>query len=116
MKIRRLFKTQQILIECLACARAFQAALVVKNPPANAGDMGSIAGSGRSPGGGNGNLLQYSCLGNPRDSGAWQATVHRVAQRWTPLKRPSTFLDLGFVFGKGCFTFRFVVSEGLPKF
>ena len=70
MKIRRLFKTQQILIECLACARAFQAALVVKNPPANAGDMGSIAGSGRSPGGGNGNLLQYSCLGNPRDRGA----------------------------------------------
>ena len=85
MKIRRLFKTQQILIECLACARAFQAALVVKNPPANAGDMGSIAGSGRSPGGGNGNLLQYSCLGNPRDSGAWWAAVHGVTKSRTRL-------------------------------
>ena len=58
-----------------------QVVLVVKNPPANAGnssDMGSISGSGRSPGGGNGNPLQYSCLGNPMDIGAWRATVHRV--------------------------------------
>ena len=49
---------------------ASQAALVVKNPPANAGairDMGSVLGSGRSPGGGNGSLLQYSCLENPMD-------------------------------------------------
>ena len=44
---------------------------VVKNPPANAGDMGSTPGSGRSPGEGNGNPLQYSCLGNPMDRGAW---------------------------------------------
>ena len=43
---------------------------------ANAGDMGSIPGSGRSPGEGNGNPLQYSCLGNPTDRGAWPATVH----------------------------------------
>ena len=53
---------------------------VVKNLPANAGDtrdVGSIPGLGRSPGVGNGNLLQYSCLGNPMDRGAWQATVHR---------------------------------------
>ena len=50
----------------------------VKNPPANAGDACSIPGPGRSPGEGNGNLLQYSCLGNPIDSGAWQATVHGV--------------------------------------
>ena len=53
---------------------------MVKNPPANAGDSGDsglIPGSGRSPGGGNGNLLQYSCLGNPMDRGAWWATVHR---------------------------------------
>ena len=60
--------------------------LVVKNPPANAGDgrdVGLIPGSGRSPGGGNGNLLQYSCLENPMDRGAWQATVHRVAKSWT---------------------------------
>ena len=54
---------------------------VVKNPPANAGDIrdsGSIPGSGRSPGGGHGNLLQYSRLENPMDRGAWQTTVHRV--------------------------------------
>ena len=63
--------------------------LVVKNPPANAGggrDAGSIPGSGRSPGGGNGNPLQYSCLENPIDGGAWWATVHRVAKTWTQLK------------------------------
>ena len=67
-------------------------ALVVKNPPANAGDvrdLGSIPGWGRSPGGGQGNRLQYFCLENPMDGGAWQATVHRVAQSWTQLKRLS---------------------------
>ena len=53
---------------------------VVKNPPANVGDAGLIPSSGRSPGNGNGNLLQYSCLGNLRDRGAWQATVHGVAK------------------------------------
>ena len=53
---------------------------VVKNLPANAGDMASISGSGRSPGEGNGNLLQYSCLQYPKDRGAWQATVHGVAK------------------------------------
>ena len=52
----------------------------VKNPPANARDTGSIPGSGRSPRGRNGNELQYSCLGNPRDRGAWQATVHGVTK------------------------------------
>ena len=51
-----------------------------KNPPANAGEVGSIPGLGRSPGEGNGNPLQYSCLGNPMDRGAWQATVHGVAE------------------------------------
>ena len=60
---------------------ASQVAPVVKNPPANAGDSrdtGSIPGSGRSPGEGNGNPLQYSCLENPMDRGAWQATVHEA--------------------------------------
>ena len=62
---------------------------LVKNLPANAGDVGdvgSIPGSGRSPGGGNGNSLQYSYLKNPMDRGAWQATVHRVAKSQTQLK------------------------------
>ena len=53
---------------------------VVKDPPANAGDSDLIPGSGRSPGGGNSNSLQYSCLGNPMDRGAWQTAVHRVAK------------------------------------
>ena len=51
---------------------------MVKNPPANAGDRDSIPGSGRSPGEGNDNSLQYSCLGNPMDRGAWWATVPGV--------------------------------------
>ena len=50
------------------------------NPPADAGDAGSIPESGRSPGGGNGNPLQYSCLQNPTDRGAWQAKGHGVAK------------------------------------
>ena len=68
---------------------ASQVALVVKNPPANAEDIrnvGSIPGLGRSPGGGHGNPLQYSCLENPMDRRAWQATVHRVTKSWTCLK------------------------------
>ena len=62
---------------------------MVKNPPANAGDLrdgGLIPGSGRSPGEGHGNPLQYPCLENPMDRGAWRATVHRVAERRTRLK------------------------------
>ena len=58
----------------------FPGGSVEKNLPANAGDMGSILGLGRSPGGGHGNPLQYSCLQNPMDRGAWQATVHRVTE------------------------------------
>ena len=58
-------------------------ALVVKNVPANAGDkrdVGSIPGLGRSPGAGHGNPLQYSCLENPMDRGAWRAMVHRFTE------------------------------------
>ena len=58
--------------------RGFPGGSVVKNLPANAGDMGSIPGLGRSLGGGNGNPLQYSCLENPTDRGAWKATFHGV--------------------------------------
>ena len=63
---------------------------MVKNPPANAGDTGSIPGLGRPPGGGNGNPLQYSCLENPMDRGAWWATVHGVSKSRTQLKLLST--------------------------
>ena len=55
---------------------------VVKNLPANAGDMDLIPGSRRSPGEGNGNPLQHSCLGNPMDRGAQWATVHGVPKEW----------------------------------
>ena len=68
---------------------ASQVALVAKNLPAIAGDVrdvGLIPGSGRSPGGGYSNPLQYSCLKNPMDRGTWQATVHRVAKSQTRLK------------------------------
>ena len=59
----------------------FPAGSVVKIPPSDAGDEGLIPGLGRSPEGGKGNPLQYSCLGDPTDRGAWWATVHGVAKR-----------------------------------
>ena len=70
------------------CLNASQVVLMVKSLPANAGDTGdasSISGSGRSPGGGNGNPLQYSCLEKPMDGGAWWATVNGVAKSRTRL-------------------------------
>ena len=66
----------------------FPGGSVVKIPPAYAGnaeDVGLIPGLERSPGEGNGNLLQHSCLENPVDRGAWQALVHRVAKSWPQL-------------------------------
>ena len=74
---------------------------MVKNPPASAGDAGSIPGSGRFSGGENGNLLQYSCLENSKDRGAWQATIQGVAeldtdfsvQHWKPKKEQSNASD-----------------------
>ena len=71
--------------------RASQVALVVNNLAANAGDVGSIPGVGRSPGEGHGNTLQYPCLENPMDRGSWRATVwatvHRVTKSPIKLKR-----------------------------
>ena len=67
---------------CVCVCMVSQVVLMVKKLPANAADVrdvGSIPGSGRSPGGGHGNPLQYSCLENPMDRGAWWATVHGVA-------------------------------------
>ena len=86
-----MFSYSAILIHLQSCVlvietMGFQVTLVVKNPPANADDvrdLGSMPGSGRSLGGGNSNPLQYSCLENPMDRGAWRATVHGVAQSRT---------------------------------
>ena len=61
----------------------FPGGIVVKNLAANAGDMGSVPGSGRSPGGGHSNPCQNSYLENPTDSRAWQAKIHRVTKNWT---------------------------------
>ena len=61
----------------------FPGGSMVKNLPANSGDVVSIPGSGRSPGEGNGNPLQYSCLGNSMDNGVWQATVYWVSKSQT---------------------------------
>ena len=71
------------LVRGTSFAQAFQVELVVKNPPTterDVTDMSSAPVFGRSPGGGHGNPLQYSCLDNPIDRGAWQATVHGVAK------------------------------------
>ena len=65
--------------------RGFPHSSVRKEPACNVGDTGSIPGLGRSPGEGNGNPLQYSCLENPMDRGAWQAIVHGVAESQTQL-------------------------------
>ena len=65
----------------------FPGGSVVKNLPANAGEAGSIHGSGRFPGVGNGYPLQYSCLENSIDREAWRATVHGVAKSWTQLNK-----------------------------
>ena len=70
-------------IHNLAPKLGFPGGSEVKASAWNAGDLGSIPGSGRSPGKGNGNPLQYSCLENPMEGGAWWATVHGVAKSWT---------------------------------
>ena len=80
---------------CCGASQATKVALVVRNLPANAGDArdpGSTSVSGRSPGGGHGSPLQYFCLENPMDRGAWLAIVHRVSKSWTQLTRLSTHL------------------------
>ena len=63
----------------------FLAGSVGKESSCNEGDLGSVPGLGRSSGGGHGNPFQYSCLENPKDRGAWQATVHGVTKSWTRL-------------------------------
>ena len=73
------------ILRCCLFPRGVPQDSVVKNLPAKAADPGSIPGSRRSPGGGSGNPLQYSCLGNPMDRGAWRATVHGVTNSQTRL-------------------------------
>ena len=70
----------------------------------SAGDLGLIPGSGRSPGEGNGYLLQYSCLENSTDRGVWQATVHGVTKSWTQLKCLSMHTQCIYIF-EGVFVF-----------
>ena len=71
---------------------------MVKNPPAKAGDTGLIPGSERSPGEGNGNTLQYSCLENPTDSGTLQTTVHGVAKSWIQLSDQTSTISVTISF------------------
>ena len=85
---------------------------MVKKPPANAGDIrdaNSIPGSGRSPGGWHGNLLQYSFLGNPMDRGVWWATVHSVAKSWTRMKwfslQAKALIFIQVIKGSSCLLF-----------
>ena len=79
-------RTRQSDLAAAAAGLVSQAVLVVKNPLVNAGaSAGSSPGSGRPPGEGNGNPLQYSCLENPMDGGAWRATVHGVTKSQTRL-------------------------------
>ena len=83
------------LLGLLSCLKASQVALMVKNLPINAGDLRDVGlhcGSGRSTTEGYVNSPQYSCLENPMNIGAWQATVHRVTKNWTWLKRLSTMV------------------------
>ena len=74
-----------MITECIRRLGGFPGGSEVKASACNAGDLGSIPGPERSPGEGNGNPLQYSCLENPMDGGAWWATVHGVAKSWTQL-------------------------------
>ena len=85
---------------CWSLIKNFPSGAVVKNPPAKAGDardLGSIPGSGRSPGEGNGNPLQCSCLGNPMDRRAWQATVHGVTESQTWLSTRIYILKSSYI-------------------
>ena len=85
------------LVSIYTCLWGFPGGSEVKASASDAGDLGLIPGSGRSPGEGNGNPLQYSCLENPMDRGPWWATVHGVAKSWTRLSDfTSLMLSLSF--------------------
>ena len=86
--------------KCIPVSRASQVALVVKNPPANAGNVGWIPGSGRSSEVGNGNPLQYSCLKNPMDRRAWKTTVPGVTKSQTQLSTHTLMAHAGSLTSK----------------
>ena len=85
----------------------------VKASAWNAGDPGSIPGSGRSPGEGNGNPLQHSCLENPMEGGAWSATLHGVAKNRTRL---SDFTSVHFMYGCESWTIKKSESQRIDAF
>ena len=72
--------SSRVTVKCECSDLDFPSGSDFKESACNAGDLGSVSGLGRSPGGGNGNPLQYCCLENPMDRGAWQATVHGIAE------------------------------------
>ena len=88
---------------------------MVKNTPANAGDEGSIPRSGRSPGEGNGDTVQYSWQQNPMDKGAWQATVHGVAKSQTRLSIYTPCVQLGNRFNLDCPSHVWVYKENMEN-
>ena len=93
--------------------------LVVKNPPANTGgtrDTGSIPGLWSSPGEGSGNPLQYSCLVNPMDRGAWRAIVHGVTKSWMWLKRLSTHACINYLLDYTKYAFLLLLLLLLSRF
>ena len=131
-----------VVVLCLVYEGCFPGALVVKNVSANAEDVGSIPGLGRSPGGGHGNPFQYFCLVNLMDRGAWWVTVRSVAKSRTRLKRLSmhacthlwgrivkksedddtalqSIVEISYCYIKGavsvCFCFTLIATGGLTK-
>ena len=102
-------ESQKALIVCL-----FPGGSEVKASTCNAGDVGSIPGSGRPPRTGNGNPLQYSCLENPMDRGAWQSTVHGVAKSRTRLSDFTSLHFIGFCYNiASVLCFGFLVTRNL---
>ena len=91
-RLKRLSSSSSSKVE----GKGFPNSSVGKESACNVGDPGSIPGSGRSPGEGNGYPLQYSCLENPKDRGAWWAAVYGVAQSWTRLKQLSSSSKLHY--------------------
>ena len=90
-----IWKARDLPLGLLARDNGFPSGIYSKEFAYNAGDLGLIPGPGRSPGEGNGNPLQYSCLGNLMDKGAWRVTVHGVTKGWTQLCDWAVSLFLG---------------------